>query len=190
MFSFIILHYTFQDTDMERNMLLIDGQQNSVSLIVDVDQIGLQVFWKFFFVLIALDFAAIDILLLFEVTVEMLMTPFYKFLQFLYLQSTLMLISFLLVLQSFIRSLNDLSSPVSFNNIVAWCWCYLVFILFFLLLIFEGIGNLGEYFWDFICQDFLAFFNNNHVITNLYTKSFSYASFFIFIFYLREIAAN
>ena len=119
MFSFIILHYTFQDTDMERNMLLIDGQQNSVSLIVDVDQIGLQVFWKFFFVLIALDFAAIDILLLFEVTVEMLMTPFFKFLQFLYLQSTLMLISFLLVLQSFIRSLNDLSSPVSFNNIVA-----------------------------------------------------------------------
>ena len=63
-------------------MLLIDGQQNSVSLIVDVDQIGLQVFWKFFFVLIALDFAAIDILLLFDALVLTLNEKHFSFFQF------------------------------------------------------------------------------------------------------------
>lgn len=115
-------------------MLSVDGKQNGVCLVVDVDETRLQVFWKLIFAFVAFNFAAFDGLLLFVVIIEVLVASFLKFLQFLLLEDNLMLISLLLVFEFFVSSILDFSSP-SLNN-VAVGWRSLLFALLLLIFIF------------------------------------------------------
>lgn len=134
MFAFIVLDDTLENADVEWHVLSIDGKQDGVSLVVDVDETRLQVFWKFFLALVAFDLAAFDGLLLFVVVVEVLVASFLKFLQLLLLEDSLMLISFLLVFELFVGRILDLS-PSSLDY-VAVGWWSLRLALFLLILIF------------------------------------------------------
>ena len=78
--SFIIFNNTLQDADMERNMLTIDRQKNRVTLIVNVDEVGFEIPWQVFFVLVAVQLTHINHLLLFQVIAKLLIYSFLKFL--------------------------------------------------------------------------------------------------------------
>lgn len=138
MFAFIVLDDALENADVEWHMLSIDGKQDGVSLVVDVDKTRLQVFWKFFLAPVAFNFAAFDGLLLFVVVIEVLVASFLKFLQLLLLEDSLMLISLLLIFEFFVGRILDFS-PSSLNNVTV-CWWSLWFALFLLILfLLQGI---------------------------------------------------
>ena len=113
--ALVVFDHAFEDDDVERHVLSVDGEQNRTGFVVDVDEVLLEVPRKLLPVFVTLNLAAFDGLLLLEVPTEVLVTPFLQLLQLLLLQHRLMLVSLLLVFEPFVSSLLHLSS-LSLND--------------------------------------------------------------------------
>jgi hypothetical protein len=68
---------------MERDVVAVDGQEDRVGLVVNIDQFWFQVLGQLFSMSIAFNFAAFDGFLLLEITIEVLVASFLQFLQLL-----------------------------------------------------------------------------------------------------------
>jgi hypothetical protein len=115
-FTFIVLDHTLENADVEWDMSSTDGQQDGVVLVIDVDELRLEILWQIILALVALDFAALNGLLLLKVTIEVLIASLLQLFQLFMLQNVLMLVSLLLVLQLLISCLLNLASP-ALNNV-------------------------------------------------------------------------
>jgi hypothetical protein len=83
MLALVILYHAFEDKNMERDVVAVDGQEDRVGLVVNIDQFWFQVLGQLFSMSIAFNFAAFDGFLLLEITIEVLVASFLQFLQLL-----------------------------------------------------------------------------------------------------------
>jgi hypothetical protein len=83
MLALVILYHAFEDANMERDVVAVDGQEDRVGLVVNIDQFWFQVLGQLFSMSIAFNFAAFDGFLLLEITIEVLVASFLQFLQLL-----------------------------------------------------------------------------------------------------------